>query len=31
MELFGRRDSGVVEGEPVATAPATAWLTASRA
>jgi hypothetical protein len=27
MELFGNRDSEVVEGEPVATAPATPWLT----
>ena len=30
MELFGRNDPGVVEGEPVATAPATTRLTASR-
>ena len=31
MELFGRNEPGVVEGEPVATAPATTRLTASRA
>jgi hypothetical protein len=30
MELFGRNDTGVVEGEPVATAPVTARLSASR-
>lgn len=30
MELFGRSDPGVVEGEPVATAPVTARLIPSR-
>jgi hypothetical protein len=30
MELFGRNDPGVVEGEPAAMAPASTWLEPSR-